>query len=73
MSKNAKLREEFKWAIEKTKLVDATRLQGIYFIHPEDMEFKETIKNPRKKKIGDTNGSSHALQDLQEKQAWGDP
>ena len=26
-----------------------------------------------KKKIGNTNGSSHALQDMQEKQAWGDP
>ena len=27
----------------------------------------------RKKKIGNTDGSSHALQDLQEKQAWRDP
>ena len=26
-----------------------------------------------KKKIGNANGSSHALQDKQEKQAWGDP
>ena len=24
-------------------------------------------------KIGNTNGSSHALQDMQEKQAWKDP
>ena len=24
-------------------------------------------------KIGNTNGSRHALQDMQEKQAWGDP
>ena len=39
--------------------------------YPENKEFKETIRNARK--FGNTNGSSHALQDLQEKQAWGDP
>ena len=33
------------------------------------MEFKETIKNARRK-MENTNGSSHALQDLQEKQVW---
>ena len=49
MSKNAKLREKHKWAIEKPKLDNATRLRGIYFIDPEDMELKETIKNARKK------------------------
>ena len=27
----------------------ARRLRGIYFIDPEDKEFKETIKNARKK------------------------
>ena len=36
------------------------------------MEFKEIIQK-RKKKIGHTNGSRHALQDMQEKQEWGDP
>ena len=35
------------------------------------MEFKEIIKNARKN--GNTNGSRHALQDMQEKQAWEDP
>ena len=49
MSKNAKLKEKLKWAIEKPKLDNARRLRGIYFIDPEDMEFKETIKNARKK------------------------
>ena len=57
--------------IEKPKLDNARRLQGIYFIGPEDMEFKESIKKARK--IGNTNGSSYALQDLKEKQVWRDP
>ena len=43
MSKNAKLREKHKWAIEKPKLDNARRLRGIYFIDPEHMEFKEII------------------------------
>ena len=66
MSKNAKLREKHKWAIEKPKLDDARRLRGIYFIDPEDMELKKTIKNARRK-IGNTNGSSHALPDFEER------
>ena len=37
------------WAIEKPKLDKARRLRGIYFIDPEDKEFKEAIKNARKK------------------------
>ena len=49
MSKNAKLREKHKWAIEKPKLDIARRLRGIYFIDHEDKEFKETIMNVRKK------------------------
>ena len=49
MSKNAKLREKHKWAIEKPKLGNARKLRGIYFIDPEDKEFKETIKKARKK------------------------
>ena len=42
------LREKHKWTIEKLKLDNARRLRGIYFIDPEK-EFKETIKNARKK------------------------
>ena len=49
MSKNAKLREKHKWTIERSKLDNARRLRGIYFIDPEDKEFKETIKNAREK------------------------
>ena len=40
------------------------KLRGIYFIDPEDKEFKETIKNARKKL--ETDGSCYALQDKQE-------
>ena len=71
LGRNAKLKEKHKWSNEEPKLDNARRLRGIYFIDPEDKEFKETIKNARKN--GNTNGSSHALQDLQEKQAWRDP
>ena len=49
MGKNAKLKERQKWSNEKPKLNNARRLRGIYFIDPEDKEFKDTIKNARKK------------------------
>ena len=49
MAKYAKLREKQKWSIEKPKLDNARRLRGIYFIHHEDKEFKETIRNAGKK------------------------
>ena len=44
-----KLKEKHKWTIEKPKLDNARRLRGIYFIDLEDKEFKETIRNARKK------------------------
>ena len=49
MVRNAQLREKQKWPIEKPKLDNARRLRGIYFIDPEDMEFKEIIQNARRK------------------------
>ena len=49
IGKKAKLREKQKWSHEKPKLDNARKLGGIYFIDPEDKEFKETIKNARKK------------------------
>ena len=49
MGKNAQLKERQKWSNEKPKLDNSRRLRGIYFIDPEDKEFKETIKNARKK------------------------
>ena len=49
MGKNAKLKEKQKWSNEKLHLDNARKLRGIFFIDPEDKEFKETIKNARKK------------------------
>ena len=49
MRKNAKLKEKQKWSEEKIHLDNARKLSGIYFIDPEDKEFKETIKNARMK------------------------
>ena len=49
MGKNAKLKEKQTWSEEKLHLENARKLRGIYFIDPEDKEFKETIKNARKK------------------------
>ena len=49
LGRNAKLKDRHRWSHEKPKLVNARRLRGIYFIDPEDKEFKETIRNARKK------------------------
>ena len=49
MGKHAKLKEKQKWSEEKLHLENAGKLRGIYFIDPEDKEFKETSKNARKK------------------------
>ena len=48
MGKNAKLKVKQKWSEEKIHLENA-RYCVEYFIDPEDKEFKETIKNARKK------------------------
>ena len=42
-------REKQQWAIEKPKLDIARRLRGIYFIDPDDEEFKNIMKNARRK------------------------
>ena len=49
MGRNAKLKEKHKWSHEKLHLENARKLRGIFFIDLEDTEFKETIKNARKK------------------------
>ena len=49
MGKNAKLNEKQRWSNAKLHLDNARKLRRIYFIDPEDKEFKETIKNARKK------------------------
>ena len=65
MGRNAKLKEKQKWSDEKPKLDNARRLRGIYSIDPEDKEFKETVKNARKK-LENTSGSRYALQNYEE-------
>ena len=49
VGKNAQLKERQKWSHEKPQLDNARKLRGIYFIDLGDKEFKETIKNARKK------------------------
>ena len=49
LGRNAKLKKKQKWSNAKPKFDNAGRLRGLYFIDPENKEFKETIKNGRKK------------------------
>ena len=49
MSDASKLKEKQKWAIEKPKLDNARRLRGIYFVDPKREEFKDILKNARRK------------------------
>ena len=49
MSDAAKRKAKQKWAIERTKLDNARRLRGVFFIDPDDEEFKDIMKNERRK------------------------
>ena len=49
LGRNAKMKERQKWSHENPQLDNARKLRGIYFVDPEDKEFKESIKNARKK------------------------
>ena len=49
MSDVAKKKEKQRWAIEKPKLDNARQLRGIFFIEPNDEEFKLTMKAARRK------------------------
>ena len=49
MSDAAKKKAKQRWAIEKPKLGNARLLRGIFFIEPEDEEFKHTMKAARGK------------------------
>ena len=61
MSKAAQRKVKKHWAIEKPKLRHACQLRGIYQIDPDDMEFKNTMKNARTK-VGSAASIRHALQ-----------
>ena len=62
MSAGSKRKAKQKWAIEKPKLDNASKLRGTYFIDPLDKEFKETIKK-NAEKVGSSDASSNVLQD----------
>ena len=49
MSDASKRKATQKLDIEKPKLDNARRLRGIFFIEPNDEEFKRTMKNARRK------------------------
>ena len=49
MSDAAKRKAKQKWIIEKPKLDNARQLRGIFFIEPDDEEYKRTMKNARGK------------------------
>ena len=61
MGKNVKLKEKQKWSHEKLLLDNARRLQGIYFIDPEDKELIQGDHQECSQEIGNTNGSRYAL------------
>ena len=60
LGKAAQKREKQEWANEEPKLDNARRMRGIYFIDPDDGEFKETIKK-RKEEVGNTDGGGFCL------------
>ena len=47
MSDASKLKAKQKWSIEKPKLDTARYSRGIFFIEPDDEEFKPIMKNAR--------------------------
>ena len=47
MSDASKRKEKQKWAIEKPKLDNARRIRAIFYIEPDDEEFKRMMKNAR--------------------------
>ena len=42
-------REKHEWKIEKPTLDNARRLGGIYFLDPDDQDYKEILKHARRK------------------------
>ena len=69
MARNAKLREKHKWAIEKTKARECWKITRNLFHRPGGQGIQRN-HSECSKEIENTKGSSHALQDMQEEQAW---
>ena len=49
MSDASKRKDKQKWAIEKPKLDNARTLRGIFFIDPDDEQYKDIIQHARRK------------------------
>ena len=49
MSNASERKEKQKWAFAKPKLDNARKLRGIHFIDLDDGEFKDIMKNARRK------------------------
>ena len=49
MSDASKRKAKQMWAIQKPKLDNARLIRGIFFIEPDDEEFKHTMKNAHRK------------------------
>ena len=49
IGKAAQNLEKQEWAKEKPKIDNARKLRGIYFVHPDDKEYSEILKNARRK------------------------
>ena len=61
LGKAAQNREKQEWKNEKPKLDNARRLRGIYFIDPDDEEYKNPFKKCEEK-VGNACGRGHAVQ-----------
>ena len=62
IGKAAQQKEKQEWANEKPKADNAQKLKCIYFIDPEDGEYKENFKQ-RREKVGGSDEGGYALQE----------
>ena len=70
--KAAQRREKQHWAVERLKLDSARKLRGIYFIDPNDREFRKHIKNARKKLESPVESAMPCkVQNLRHGETWG--
>ena len=67
MSKAAQKEEKQGWSTEKPKLDNARTLRGIYFIDPEDEEYKEPIKDARKKLEVPMEAATHCKMEIRKR------
>ena len=71
MARNAKLREKQKWAMKNLNSIMHENYEASISVTLRTRSSRKPLG--MQETIGNTDGSSHALQDMQEKHAWGDP